>query len=30
MAPAADSGPTKLTLNIAKLAITLQPAPAPK
>lgn len=25
MAPAADSGPTKLTLNIAKLAITLQP-----
>ncbi len=30
MAPAADSGPTKLTLNIAKLAITLQPTPAPK
>ena len=27
-APAADSGPTKLTLNIAKLAITLQPTPA--
>jgi len=25
MAPAADSGPTKLTLTIAKLAITLQP-----
>jgi type VI secretion system protein VasD len=25
MAPAAGSGPTKLTLNIAKLAITLQP-----
>ena len=25
MAPAASSGPTKLTLNIAKLAITLQP-----
>jgi len=25
MAPAADSGPTNLTLNIAKLAITLQP-----
>jgi type VI secretion system protein VasD len=26
MAPAADSGPTKLTLTIAKLAITLGPA----
>ena len=25
VAPAADSGPTNLTLNIAKLAITLQP-----
>ena len=25
VAGAADSGPTKLTLNIAKLAITLQP-----
>jgi len=30
MAPAADSGPTKLTLTIAKLAITLQPTPPPK
>jgi type VI secretion system protein VasD len=29
-APAADSGPTKLTLTIAKLAITLQPTPPPK
>lgn len=28
MAPAAGSGPTKLTLNIAKAAITLQPTPA--
>ncbi len=30
VAPAADSGPTKLTLNIAKLAITLQPTAPPK
>jgi type VI secretion system protein VasD len=28
MAPAADSGPTDLTLTIAKLAITLKPTPA--
>jgi type VI secretion system protein VasD len=28
VAPAADSGPINLTLNIAKLAITLQPTPA--
>jgi len=30
MAPAADSGPTDLTLNIGKLAITLQPTPPKK
>jgi type VI secretion system protein VasD len=28
MAPAADSGPTKLTLTIGKLAVTLAPTPA--
>jgi|SRR6185312_11438239 len=27
VAPAADSGPTKLTLTIGKLAVTLKPAP---
>jgi type VI secretion system protein VasD len=29
MAPAADSGPTKLTLTIAKLAVALQPTKQP-